>query len=80
MRSTIIIHKRGTSYISDVSGQFGGGCQGARAGLTAEQAAITASRLILRYAQSNPERGDLIAPDEVIKLVPAHLHSIKGRE
>ena len=54
MRSTVIIRKRGEGYISDVSGKFGGGHQGVRAGLTAEDAAITAAQLMVRYAQSNP--------------------------
>lgn len=80
MRSTIIIRKRGEGYVSDVSGQFGGGHTGARAGLTVEEAAITASRLMLQYAQSNPEGGDLVAPDDVVARVPQHLRSIEARK
>ena len=34
MRNSIIITKRGEGYISTVSGRFGDGHQGARAGLT----------------------------------------------
>jgi len=78
MRSTVIIRKRGDNYISDVSGKFGGGHQGARAGLTAEDAAIEASRLMVQYAQSNPEGGDLVAPSEVLALVPKHLQSVEA--
>jgi DNA-binding PucR family transcriptional regulator len=78
MRSTIIIRKRGKGYISDVSGKFGGGHQGARCGLTPYEAASTAAQLMIRYAQSNDEGGDLMAPDEVMELVPEHLRSIAG--
>jgi hypothetical protein len=31
---------------------------------------------MLEYAQSNPDGGDLMAPPEVLDLVPAHLRSI----
>lgn len=75
-RTTVIITKRGLGYISTVSGRFGGGHQGCRAGLTAYDAAATAARLMLQHAQSNPEGGDLMAPPEVLDLVPAHLRSV----
>lgn len=80
MRSTVIIRKRGDNYISDVSGRFGGGHQGARAGLTTEDAAIRAAQLMVQYAQSNPEGGDLVAPSEVLALVPKHLQSVEARD
>lgn len=76
MRSTVIIYKRGAGYVSDTRGQFGGGHSGVRGGLTAEDAAVTAARLMLRYASDNPEGGELIAPPEVMSLVPEHLRSI----
>ena len=31
---------------------------------------------MIEYAQANPEGGDLMAPPEVLELVPAHLRSI----
>lgn len=80
MRSTIIITKRGEGYISTVSGQFGGGHQGARAGLDAHAAAATAARYMLEYAQSNPDGGDLMAPQEVLDLVPQHLRSFDAKK
>lgn len=80
MRSTIIISKRGPGYISTVSGRFGGGHQGARCGLTAQDAAAAAARYMIEYAQSNPEGGDLMAPPEVMDFVPAHLRSIPPSE
>ena len=79
MRATVIIAKRGAGYISTVSGRFGGGHQGARAGLTAYDAATTAARYMIEYAQTNPEGGDLMAPLEVLELVPEHLRSVPAR-
>jgi len=76
VRTTVIITARGAGYISTVSGRYGGGHQGARAGLTAYDAAATAARQMIDYAQSNPEGGDLMAPPEVLELVPEHLRSI----
>jgi len=76
MRTTVIIQRRGAGYISTVQGQFGGGHSGARAGLTAYDAAARAANLMIEYAQINPEGGDLMAPPEVLDLVPAHLRSI----
>jgi hypothetical protein len=76
----IIIDKRGAGYIATASGKFGGGYQGARCGLTAEEAARFAAREMIRYAQSNPDGGDLMAPPEVLELVPEHLRSIARKE
>lgn len=80
MRSTVIITKRGEGYISSVSGKFGGGHQGARAGLTPYDAAAKAAQYMIEYAQSNPEGGDLMAPPEVLDLVPVHLRSIDAQK
>ena len=79
MRSTIIISKRGEGYISMSSGRFGGGHQGLRVGLTPYDAAAAAARYMIEYAQSNPEGGDLMAPPEVLELVPEHLRSVPRR-
>lgn len=80
MRTTVIIAKRGEGYISTVSGKFGGGHQGARAGLTPFEAAAAAARYMIEYAQSNPEGGDLMAPPEVLEQVPEHLRSIPAHD
>ena len=77
MRTTVIIQKRGEGYISNVSGKHGGGHSGARAGLTPYDAAAQAAKLMVEYAQTNDEGGDLMAPHEVLEQVPAHLRSIK---
>ena len=79
MRSTVILEKRGEGYTSTVSGKFGGGHQCARAGMDPQAAAATAARLMIQYAQSNEEGGDLVAPAEVRELVPQHLRSIASR-
>lgn len=76
MRSTIIIRKRGEGYICTVSGRYGGGYEGARIGLTSQEAATKAAREMIRFALTNPDGGDLMAPDEVMALVPFHLRSI----
>lgn len=80
MRSTIIISKRGAGYIATVSGKFGGGFQGARCGLNPQEAAARAAEWMIQYAQSNPEGGDLMAPAEVLELVPQHLRSVAAKE
>ena len=76
MRSTIIITKRGNGYISTASGQHGGGHQGARCGLTPHEAASHAAGLMLRYGARNPDGASLMAPEEVMALVPMHLRAI----
>ena len=76
MRTSVIITKRGEGYISTVSGKFGGGHSGARCGLTPYDAAARAAQLMIEYAQSNPEGGDLMAPPEVLDLVPEHLRAL----
>lgn len=80
MRTTVIINKRGDGYISTVAGKFGGGHHGARAGLTPYEAAAKAAQYMIEYAQSNPDGGDLMAPPEVLELVPEHLRGIAARE
>jgi hypothetical protein len=79
MRSTIIIEKRGEGYVSTVSGKFGSGHKLARCGLTPDAAAATAARLMIEYAQSNDEGGDLMAPAEVLEQVPVHLRAINAK-
>lgn len=76
MRTTVIIAKRGAGYISTVAGKFGGGHTGARCGLTPYDAAVKAAEYMIQYSQGNPEGGDLMAPPEVLELVPEHLRSI----
>jgi hypothetical protein len=79
MRSTVIIKKRGEGYIATASGKFCGGFQGARCGLTPFDAATKAAELMIQYAQKNCEGGDLMAPPEVLELVPEHLRSIAAK-
>ena len=77
MRSTVIISRRGAGYISTVSGRFGGGHQGARCGLTPPEAATNAEVLMLRYGATNPEGASLMAPEEVLALIPRQVHSLR---
>ncbi len=78
MRSTVIIEHKGNVYRATVSGKFGGGYSNGAAGETPEQAAAIAAREMVKYVQSNPEGGSLIAPPEVLALVPEHLREIDG--
>jgi hypothetical protein len=77
MRTIVIIRNRSGKYFSTVSGQHGGGHTGARAGLDKHEAAARGVELMLRYAVENPEGGDLMAPPEVMELVPEHLRRVK---
>ena len=80
MKTTIIIKIRGDGYIATVGSQSGNTVlQGARIGLTSIDAATRAAELMLQYAASNPEGGTLMAPPEVLELVPAHLRSIEAK-
>ena len=76
MRSTVIITKKGEGYYVTVSSKLGVAHQNARAGLTTFDAAATAALHMIQYAQSNDEGGDLMAPAEVLELVPMHLRNI----
>ncbi len=78
MRTTVIITKRGKGYIVSVKGGAGDGPQGARCGLTPYDAAVKAARYMIEFAQSNSAGGDLMAPGEVLELVPVHLRSVAG--
>jgi hypothetical protein len=79
MRSTIIITKRGAGYIAQASGAHGGGFKGVRCGLTPDEAARRAAGWMCDYAQTNKDGGDLMAPSEVLALVPVHLRSVASR-
>jgi hypothetical protein len=76
MRSTVIIEKRGSGYYASASGKFGGGFSGTPVGTDPSSAAAFAARQMVSYAQSNNEGGDLVAPEEVMALVPKHLQHV----
>lgn len=78
MKTTIIIIKRGDGHIATVGARNGIVRQGARCGLTPQDAATWAATMMLRYAapDSNPEGGEVMAPPEVFELVPNHLQKI----
>lgn len=80
MRASVVISRRGEGYISSVTGKFGGGHSGCRAGLTPYDAAAHAAQMMQRYAVTNSEGGDLMAPPEVLALVPESLRVVAGRE
>jgi hypothetical protein len=76
MRSTVIITKRGKGYIAQANGPFGKNIKGVRCGITPDETAAKAAGYMLDYANNNLEGGDLIAPPEILKRIPKHLHSI----
>jgi len=76
LKTTVIIYQRGAGYVVDYNDKDGATKMGARVGLTPEDAAITAARLMVRLALNNPEGGSLMAPAEVLELVPEHLREI----
>lgn len=77
MRVTVLIRRRGRGYIASVTG-VDGGPQGARAGLTPDAAAATAAELMHTYAVRQRDGGDLMAPPEVLALVPIGLRSVRA--
>lgn len=79
MRSTVVIRKQGDRYYATVQGKFGGGYSNARAGLSPHDAAAFAAMAMIEYAVENPEGGDLMAPAEVLELVPEHLRKISTK-
>ena len=76
MKTTVIIYQRGAGYVMDHNDQSGATKQGARVGLTPEDAALSAARAMMRLALDNPDGGSLMAPPEVLELVPKHLREI----
>lgn len=81
MKSTVIIKIRGDGYIATVGTQSGNtAVQGKRIGITPAAAALSAAELMLQYGAINEEGAELMAPWEVMQLVPAHLRMIAARE
>lgn len=73
-RRTVIVKKRGPGYIATVHNTDGSGPQGARIGLTPQDAATRAAELMLEWCQESG--GDLLAPDEVMQRIPEHLRRL----
>ena len=69
-RSAITITQRAGRYIATVDGRS------ERIGRTAAEASVIATRLMLQHAVENPSGGVLIAPADVLDLVPAHLRDV----
>lgn len=80
MRSTIIVERKGEVYRGTVQGRYGGGYSNAVYGKTPDEAAGKAAAEMVRYGQSNPEGGSLVAPPEVMALVPEHLREVDGKK
>lgn len=74
VRTTVIVKKRGAGYVATVAGPDNGAPNGARIGLSPSEAATSAAELMMRWCRDTG--GDLLAPPEVLALVPVHLRSI----
>lgn len=72
--TTITVTQRAGWYVASVDGPQS---RVQRIGRTPQQAATEATRLMLRHAAENPRGGELVAPQEVLDLVPAHLHQVR---
>lgn len=73
MRGSVIIERRHRGhYCITVADKIGGGYTRYFTG-DAHQVAAEAAVEIIRYAQSNPDGADLIAPSDVCAIVPTHL-------
>ena len=81
MRTSItIIKDTKGDYIATARGKDGRGFTDANAGTKVSHVAGRAARWMSYYATSNSEGGDLIAPAEVLALVPKQLRSIPARK
>ena len=78
MRATVVITKSGSEYRATLLGKRGH--QGASAGLTPYEAAATAAKMMVWCAVNDPEGGVLMAPPEVMDLVPEHLRNVAGNK
>ena len=72
--TTITVTQRAGWYVASVGGPQS---RVLRLGRTAHEAAAGATQLMLQYAAENPRGGELVAPQEVLDLVPAHLHQVR---
>jgi hypothetical protein len=82
MQTTVTIGKicnQGEKLFATVQGRFGGGYQGAFAGADAESAGIFATRQMIRYGTCNPDGAVLVAPADVLAVVPERLRKIEPR-
>ena len=76
--SRIIVHKATGGYRIHVAGRFGGGFSATQLGSPTDVAPFVAAQM-QRYAVSNPFGGAVIAPPEILDLIPEDLRRIAGR-
>lgn len=74
MKATLIIEKRGEGYIYDLF-SVRATKRGVRCGLTPLEAATEASRIL---ANLQFEGAAVVAPPEVLEIIPAHLRDFEG--
>lgn len=74
MKATLIIEQRGQGYIYDLF-SVRATKRGVRCGLTPLEAATEASRIL---ASLHFEGAAVVAPPEVLEIIPAHLRDFEG--
>lgn len=78
MKTTIIIEKRLKGYSATLADKAGQGYVRSRAGKTPQDAATFAALEMVKHGQTNDEGGEIMAPPEVMELIPEHLRKIEG--
>lgn len=71
--TTVTVYERAGWYVADVDGPQP---RVVRIGHTAAEAAVAVTQIMLQDAVENPLGGTLVAPAEVLQLVPTHLHQV----
>lgn len=74
MKATVIIEKKNEGYLLDLFSDRATK-RGVRAGLSAQEAATTASRYL---AQCAHDGAAVVAPPEVMEIIPPHLRDFDG--
>lgn len=70
MKATLIIEQRGKGYVYDLFPVNATSKRGVRCGLTPQAAATEASRIL---ATLQHEGAAVVAPPEVMEIIPSHL-------
>ena len=79
MRTLITVRKRGDGYIMDVSGSHGVTFRGNQCGLKPYDAATVAASMMAYCCALHDDGGDLMAPPEVMDLVPEAWRNVPAK-
>lgn len=81
MRTVISVSKchRTLAWEIDIVTQNGRPLKGLRAGRTPSEAAARAASYAICHCIENPQGGDIVAPSDIMALIPEHLRNVKPR-